>query len=68
MSRNLIFYMIRLGVRVAKVDYTITSENLATAIANTLQTIMDDDKLDLVVTEVKLKETNSSTVRWSKHI
>ncbi len=58
----------RLGVRVAKVDYTITSENLATAIANTLQTIMDDDKLDLVVTEVKLKETNSSTVRWSKRI
>lgn len=58
----------RLGVRVAKVDYTITSENLATAIANTLQIIMDNDGLDLAVIEVKLEETNSSTVRWSKPI
>lgn len=55
-----------LGAKVAKVNYAITSENLACAVANTLQTILDIDSTDLEVVEVKLKETNSSTVRWSK--
>lgn len=55
-----------LGVKVLKLSYAITSENLASAIANTLQSLLDKDELDLAVTEVKLKETNSSTVRWSK--